>query len=650
MTPTRLSSARLARSICSGRPTAAATFWRAEGPARSACRRSSFISTRTTRTFGGKLNSVYAIAGNNGWWNLLNGDGRVSLTSAFVIQQLGCSDSATNPTCIEYASKILDSGAGHVFFHTHYELGSPATTQDILEGVILPGVSSAARTFTAGQAGIPIKPKSPGGGIIWGTTSRTTSTVTDTLSSSSAESGPTSYTFPISPTDGMAVLIYVKSGSANFNVVPPPGQAASASRAASMPCGARPEDDPAPPYFEVNPACGAWTLQATPGTSGVTFTAVFVEDGTFGILGYPVQDHYAPGAQAILRMDLTGDLEAVTVTVAAAKVYDPVTGQLLATVPLYDDGNHGDGAPGDGSYGGYYTVPSTPGAYPILFAATGAYAGSACDFSRVVFGTLNVISPTHLFTGHFTDSPTNLNSTGAYDGLFFKPTISFTAAGDYLVTGSLYDSQGNYIDTDTDGLQITSAGSTEAKLRFSLANSYCSQYGKPFSVGDLEIDSAATMQPLDVWGSDVATATYTSSGFVCQPGTPGPVLKAVHPDEGALGQSLVVTVGGHGFKDGATLSIDGGVSVSLSAVITRNVLAATVTVAELRSGGRPCGHGDEHRRHVRYAPGGLHRERRPAADRQGPRTPRPLHAQRQLAHDLGVGFGRHRGHQGGLHG
>jgi len=531
--------------------------------------------------FGDKNGAVYAIAGNNGWWNLLDSDGRVSLTSAFVIEQLGCSNSATNPTCVPYASRILNSGTGHVFFHTHYELGSPASSPDILEGVILSNVSSfaLARAGERTEQGPP-GPKSPGGATMWGTTGRTTGTVTDTLSSMSAESEPKSYNFDISPTDGMAVLIYVKSGSATFQVVAPSGQAAGASRAVSIPCGARPEDEPGYTYFEVNPACGAWTLQATPGAAGVSFTAVFVEDGTFGILGYPVQDHYAPGAQSILRVDLTGDLTGVAVTGAAAKVYDPVTGQLLATVSLYDDGNHGDGAPGDGSYGGYYTVPSTPGAYPVLFAATGTYAGSNCDFSRVVFGTLNVIPTTHLFTGHFSDSPENLGGGTLYNGLLFKPTISFSGAGDYLVTASLYDSKGNYLDTATDALSVASAGSADAKLHFSLAKSYCSQYGKPFSVGDLEIDSAATMQPLDVWGSDVATTTYSSSGFVCQPGTPGPALKAVHPDEGALGQSLTVTVGGHGFKDGATLSIDGGVSVSQSAVINRNVLVATLSVPD----------------------------------------------------------------------
>ena len=530
--------------------------------------------------FGGKNSAVYAIAGDDGWWNLLDNDGRVSLTSAFVIEQLGCSDSATNPACIPYASKILYSGTGHVFFHTHYELGSPETRQDILEGIVLPGVSGFAAAFASGEeSGMPIKPKSPGGSTMWGTTGRTTGTVTDTLSSLSAESGTQTYPFDISPTDGMAVLIYVKSGSATFKVVPP-GQAASASPAVSSPCGARPEDEPGYTFFEVNPACGTWTLQVTPGASGVSFTAVFVEDGTFGILGYPVQDHYAPGAQSILRVDLTGDLTGVAITAAAAKVYDPVTGQLLATVPLYDDGNHGDGAPGDGSYGGYYTVPSAPGAYPVVFGAKGTYAGSGCEFSRIVFGTLNVIPITHLFTGHFADTPVYLSSGTLYDGLLFKPTISFQGAGDYLVTASLYDSKGNYIDTATDALGMASTGSADATLRFSLGKSYCSQYGKPFTVGDLEIDSAATMQPLDVWGSDVATATYSSSGFVCQSGTPGPMLKAVHPDEGALGQSLTVTVGGHGFKDGATLSIDGGVSVSQSAVINRNVLVARLSVPD----------------------------------------------------------------------
>jgi hypothetical protein len=304
-----------------------------------------------------------------------------------------------------------------------------------------------------------------------------------------------------------------------------------------------------------------------------------VEDSPFGIVGYTTKANYAPSSQAVLRVDMSGDLTGVTVTDVAAQVFDPATGQVLATVTLYDDGTHHDGAAGDGSYGNTYTVPSVPATYPLAFRTTGDYeGGGGCGFSRCAYGAVNVVATGQYFTGVFDDAPATFGES-LYNGLLFTAGLKVPSAGEYSLSGDLYDANGNFIDHAAQGLRTESAGMHDVQLAFSLAQSFCSQYGQPFRLKNLAVSSGASLQTVGQWLPDVPTGSYSSSQFTCKPGTPQPRLYALRPDEGAQGQTLTVLLGGQGFKAGAAVVLDQGISASQATVLSPTLITAVFSVA-----------------------------------------------------------------------
>ncbi len=68
--------------------------------------------------------------------------------------------------------------------------------------------------------------------------------------------------------------------------------------------------------------------------------------------GHAAPRQVAPGASVRLRVQATGAQS------VAAEVRDAETGASLGTIPLLDDGTHGDGAAADGLYGGTFVVPA----------------------------------------------------------------------------------------------------------------------------------------------------------------------------------------------------------------------------------------------------------------------------------------------------
>ena len=129
--------------------------------------------------FGDKNARVYAIGGDEDWWQQRNSDGRVSLYSAFNITLVGCSPTAFgSPACVPFPALSFDSGDGHIFSFDHKGLASADSVNTILKGVILPAVrteSTIRADLGSNDEGIG-DPGSPAGGTIWGTTGRTSGT------------------------------------------------------------------------------------------------------------------------------------------------------------------------------------------------------------------------------------------------------------------------------------------------------------------------------------------------------------------------------------------------------------------------------------------------------------------------------------------
>jgi pimeloyl-ACP methyl ester carboxylesterase len=519
--------------------------------------------------FGDKNTRVYAMGGNEDWWRQRNSDGRVSLYSAFNITLVGCSPTAFgSPACIPFPALSFDSGDGHIFSYNHKELASADSVEEILKGVILSAgqAKSATRAELANDDEGIGDPGSPAGGSIWGTNARSSGTAQGSYPPGSMPIPEAAHPhhFTVSRTDGMGVVLFVSRGSGLFRVLN-----ASGTEVASATADGEWE------YYQIAPAPGEWTLEVTPGSNGVTFLATFVEDGTFGVNGYFTLDSYAPGDTVQLRLAVEGDPSGLTGTAATAQVLNP-DGTEYQTVTLFDDGQHGDGGAGDGTFGGSMTAPMNPGAYSTLFELTGMYLDK--DVVRLSADTLNVLPTTHLFTGTFSDAPEDRDADGRYDALLVTAQVALPSAGTYAVSGDLLDAAGEFVDHAAAFQTVSAPETLNFGLTFDLRGIFCVQFGQSFQVVNLRVLDGASLLPVDAWLSPVPTASYFSGDFECQPGIPHPTLRALRSDEGLQGQTLTVLAGGNNFKPGATLAFDSGITVGQVLWVDESLLAASVTV------------------------------------------------------------------------
>lgn len=514
--------------------------------------------------FGSKTNAVFAVGGNTGWWSRTNGDGRVSLYSAFNIARLACNEiTAHLSICRPYTYVSFPSGRGHIFPYSHGQLGSPPSTQEVLVGTLLPMIAEGLAPGT---------PESPAGSILWGTGARTTGAAQGSVQSR-ASSGQAEFPFTCSATDGMGVIAYVTAGSATFEVVPPSGAVAKrggAEAASGQDLGFM--------YTELNPDPGEWTLRVLPGPDGVSFQAVMLESSIFGIDAYTDKASYDLGAQAILRVDQdSSQAPEALFTSVDAFIFGP-GGALLQTVPLFDDGDHRDGDAGDGQWGAIVAVPTAPGSYPVAFRARGTYLDK--PFVRLAYERLNVVPSTHLFTGVFSDAAVDMTGDEKYDAIRFSAQLDLAPGCGVIVNGDLTDADGDFLSHATAYVEAPARALVDAHLIFRLDRAFCSQFARPLRVANLSALDGMTLAPQDSWGAPIPTALYNASDFDCQAGTVTPSVRASRPDQGTVGQSLDLVVSGRGFKPGATLDFGAGIVVRNLVWLGATAIAASVTLLD----------------------------------------------------------------------
>jgi Mg-chelatase subunit ChlD len=142
-----------------------------------------------------------------------------------------------------------------------------------------------------------------------------------------------------------------------------------------------------------NPQSGNWTLylnavinlQSEPGVAQVESAlpdylvqAGVRSDVTLDVyLTTPVEER-SPGVPMGIVAGLT-DTTPIAGATVSARVTDPEG--MQRTVTLFDDGNHDDGAAGDGLYGGTFYATGRPGSYNVLVEAEGSSSVSG-NFTR----------------------------------------------------------------------------------------------------------------------------------------------------------------------------------------------------------------------------------------------------------------------------
>ncbi len=90
---------------------------------------------------------------------------------------------------------------------------------------------------------------------------------------------------------------------------------------------------------------------------------------------------------------------------------------------------------------------------------------------------------------------------------------------------------------------------------------------------------------MDVWSTAVPTNSYSSSGFACLPGAPGPAPAVASPDQAVQGQTLSVYVSGENFRTGATVASDSSLAFSNTRFFSDRLLLTSLSVPVLSSPG-----------------------------------------------------------------
>ncbi len=382
--------------------------------------------------------------------------------------------------------------------------------------------------------------------------------------------------FSISGTDSLVVSILWGSSSGTATLISPAGTPVNFSDPSSNE-GADYSGGGYSGMSLLNPAPGTWKVSLTSPSGGPA--AVFVqEDGVFGLQSAVAQGLLPLGSKAHLVGVWSGDSSLVSGASEAATVYD-ANGSVVATVPLYDDGQHSDGAPGDGTFGGDTPAISVPGHYTVVLQAEGSYNG--VPFMRWASSAFDVQGSSPIFTGQFSDSAVDGNGTGTVDTLQETIGLNLPAAGDFTVVGDLVDSQGYPVAHAVAAVQATVAGAATADLNFFVLGVACGHFSGPLSVTNLRVEDGSSLALLDVWTSTVQTQSYDGAAFGCNSSqNVGPTINGLSPNVAMPGQTKNVVVSGTGFQNGCTVAFSGsGVSSGTVQWLEDGALVVSTQVA-----------------------------------------------------------------------
>ncbi len=132
-------------------------------------------------------------------------------------------------------------------------------------------------------------------------------------------------------------------------------------------------------------------------------------------------------------------------------------------LPLYDNGQNGDGAAGNGVYGGTFTATDLGGIYGVLLLAEGAYNDTPYERTGTAFF---IIAPGNArLNGHYDDRGVDIQGNGLYDWLAIDVGLTVTEASTYTVSAELYAGETFIAQTRTQ-LYLT-PGEKTAVLHFS---------------------------------------------------------------------------------------------------------------------------------------------------------------------------------------
>jgi hypothetical protein len=263
-------------------------------------------------------------------------------------------------------------------------------------------------------------------------------------------------------------------------------------------------------YLVSNPMAGEW--------QNVLNAADPVEFSAFTMVDSAVQLHYntdrytyAPG-------------EVVTVEAALASANVPILGAQMSgavqnsdgsqlSLPLYDDGTHGDVTPGDGVFTGQFTAAGATGYASIELSGTEGLV------SRNVTTNVAVTAQTAEFQTITAETPVDTNANGLYDMLNLSAQLNVITSGHFEVSATLVDSNDERIASGFFSTRLSGLGPLATGLQtiiLSFDGNTIRQHGVdgPYQLTNLTIrDVSDGSFEVDTANNVYTTAAYQANQF-----------------------------------------------------------------------------------------------------------------------------------------
>ncbi|MGB9182370.1 MAG: Calx-beta domain-containing protein, partial [Pyrinomonadaceae bacterium] len=261
-------------------------------------------------------------------------------------------------------------------------------------------------------------------------------------------------TIPVDQATSTTFALMYPSGNLDLALVSPSGQRFDANTVIGNPDVTRDEAEIIGGMMEIytfkSPEVGVWTVETTaPSVTEPSGEAAFainawLETPAITFSGALEQQSVHTGDALKILGTLKNNNAPLTGASVNAKVALPDNSTL--NVALKDDGTGGDAAADDGIYTGTLTNTTQSGNYRISLTAGRAASSGASAFSREDYALGTVSSSHSTIAGPFHDFGQDTDSDGFFNSLVVQVGVNATAAGNYKLTGTLKDANGNTQD------------------------------------------------------------------------------------------------------------------------------------------------------------------------------------------------------------
>lgn len=300
----------------------------------------------------------------------------------------------------------------------------------------------------------------------------------------------------------------------------------------------------------------ALTLTAAPaGDARLDYS--FELPGARSLVLLAIDSSLAPGAPAQLIAAVTEGGASLLVPTAPSTVVATVRGpvDMLVSVPLLDDGLHGDFVAGDGVFGGSFAGTTLAGRYMVDGQAALSVGGVTVQ--RSASATFSVMPAGAALAGAPVVSTPDLDFDGLLDSLDFAQPVAISGSGSFTLSATLRDGAGAPVAWPSRTFKALGGSPTAMTLSVQGPDIVRHAVDGPWRLTDITLFAldagalpAATL-------ADQPTPPYAAAAF--EPPAP-PNIQALLPHSGPLAGGNEAVVMGTGLADVLAVQV-GGIAV-----------------------------------------------------------------------------------------